>query len=224
MDYSERVPDAVVRRLPGYYRHLRELETAGLMRLSSRALGERMGLTASQIRQDINYFGDFGQQGYGYHVPSLRRCIGQILGVDREHRMVIAGAGSIGTAVARYPAFQADGFRLVALFDIDERRIGMTIAGAPVLHIDDMKHFLPGKDIEILVLATPPGCAQQIVDVAAAYGIRAVWNFVPIDLSVQESIELANVRLTDSLFALSFRLHEREVRAQTNPAWVKESE
>jgi len=218
----ERVPDAVARRLPGYYRHLRELEAESITRLSSQALGERMGLTASQIRQDINCFGGFGQQGYGYHVPYLRRRIGQILGIDKNHNMIIVGAGNIGLAVAHYQAFREEGFRVLALFDIDPKRIGQTVQGPQVLPLSDLKGFLAAHMIDILVLATPADSAQAIVDLCAASTLRAIWNFAPIDLNVPETMEVANVHLSDSLMALSFRLHEREVMGQDIPRWVQE--
>lgn len=224
MEHTERVPDAVARRLPGYHRHLRELEEEGVVRLSSQALGKRMGLTASQIRQDINCFGGFGQQGYGYHVPDLKRYVEQILGLDTTHRMVIAGAGSIGTAIAHYQAFRREGFHILALFDTDPARIGQMIGGAPVLPAGDMDEFLLAHPIDILLLATPVESAQDIASLAVKRGVRAIWNFAPIDLSVPATVEVANVHLSDSLFALSFRLHEREVRAQENSTWVKETE
>lgn len=224
MEHTGRIPDAVARRLPGYYRHLRELEAEGVSRLSSQALGKRMGLTASQIRQDINCFGGFGQQGYGYNVPNLKRYIEQILGIDKQHAMVIAGGGNIGMAVAQYPTFQNAGFYVQAIFDIDAKKIGTHVQNAPVLSIAEMDAYLAGHAIDILVLATPPTSAQRIADLACARGVRSIWNFAPVDLKVPETVELANVHLSDSLMALTFRLHEREVRKQENPKWVKETE
>lgn len=222
MEQKERIPDAVARRLPGYYRNLRELEAEGILRLSSQALGERMGLTASQIRQDINCFGGFGQQGYGYHVPNLKRRIGQILGIDKPHRVVIVGAGNIGLAVAQYPSFRNEGFRVHALFDVDPARIGMAVQGAKVLPLSDLAGFLAAQPVDILVLATPSESAQDIADIASRGGVRAIWNFAPVDLTVPETMEITNVHLSDSLMALSFRLHEREVMGQEHPQWVQE--
>lgn len=222
MPRTERIPDAVVRRLPGYYRHLRELEAEGITRVSSQALGTRMGLTASQIRQDINCFGGFGQQGYGYHVPSLKKNIGQILGIDREHRVVIAGAGNIGRAVADYPTFRKEGFRIEALFDTDKARIGKTVRDAPIFSVDTLGEFLSKNPIDILVIATPAAAAQAVLDAAIAARVPALWNFAPVDLATPEWMEVTNVHLSDSLMALSFRLHEREVRQQDNPTWIKE--
>ena len=222
MDRNERIPDAVVRRLPGYYRNLRELETEGTTRLSSQALGERMGLTASQIRQDINCFGGFGQQGYGYHVPTLKQSIGQILGIDKTHSVVIAGMGNIGRAVADYPTFRNEGFRVDALFDIDPDQIGKTVRGVTVQDIRTLELYLLNHPTDIIVLATPAEVAQSILDTAAKGNVKAVWNFAPVDLVAPEWMEVGNVHLSDSLMALSFRLHEREVRQQDNPTWIKE--
>ncbi len=222
MERTERVPDAVVRRLPGYYRYLRELETEGITRLSSQALGERMGLTASQIRQDINCFGGFGQQGYGYHVPSLKLRIGQILGIDRSHQMVIVGAGNIGMAVANYPTFRGEGFTVEAMFDADPARLGKTVRGVPILSVDKLDTYLAEHRVDILVIATPGEAAQAILDRAAAAKVRAVWNFAPVDLTLPDWMVGNNVHLSDSLMALSFRMHEREVLAQETPEWTKE--
>lgn len=220
MSHSERIPDAVARRLPGYYRHLRELEAEGITRLSSQALGERMGLTASQIRQDINCFGGFGQQGYGYNVPLLKQSIGKILGIDKMHHVVIVGAGNIGRAVAEYPTFRNEGFRVDALFDVDAGNIGQKVRDATILPVDTLDEYLAAHPVDILVVATPAASAQDVVDRAARAGVPAVWNFAPVDLTVPEGMELGNVHLSDSLMALSFRLHERAVRRQENPTWI----
>ncbi len=222
MERTDRIPDAVVRRLPGYYRHLRELEEEGVLRLSSQALGERMGLTASQIRQDINCFGGFGQQGYGYHVPNLKKSIGQILGIDKTHEVVIVGAGNIGSAVAHYPTFRNEGFLVRALFDVEPARVGKQVAGIPILPFSDLSAYLLKKPPDILVIATPAESAQAVLDLAAAANVRGVWNFAPVDLAAPPWMEVTNVHLSDSLMALSFRLHEREVNARGEHIWIKE--
>lgn len=222
MEHHDRVPDAVVRRLPGYYRNLRELETEGITRLSSQALGERMGLTASQIRQDINCFGGFGQQGYGYHVPTLKRTIGQILGIDKEHHVVIVGAGNIGRAVADYPTFRNEGFRVGALFDNNPAIQREEVRGVPIQPTENLEAYLGGQSVDILVIATPAEAAQEILDQAIKAKVKAIWNFAPVDLSAPDWMEIGNVHLSDSLMALSFRLHEREVQQQEHPTWIKE--
>ncbi len=219
MHQRDRVSDAVVRRLPGYYRHLRELEAQGVLRLSSRALGERMGLTASQIRQDMNCFGGFGQQGYGYYVPNLKRRIGEILGVDTPHHMVIVGAGNIGRAVASYPTFRKEGFVVDALFDVDPALIGQVLQGVEVWPAGELRNYLAEHAVDIVVIATPADSARAVLDTAAEAGVRAVWNFAPVDLPAPDKMELGNVHLSDSLMALSFRMHERALMDEGGSGW-----
>lgn len=177
------VSDAVIRRLPGYYRHLRELESAGVEQISSQELGERMHLTPSQIRQDINCFGGFGRQGYGYKVSDLKMHIGEILGLDREHTEIIVGAGNIGCAIAKYPTFQREGFRPLAMFDNDPEKIGVPVGDIPVYSMEEMPNFLKENMPDIAVLALPRRVAQEALDKLYACGIRAVWNFAPTDLT-----------------------------------------
>ena len=204
------VSDAVIRRLPGYYRHLRELESAGVIQISSQELGRRMGLTPSQIRQDINCFGGFGRQGYGYNVSELREHIREILGVDREHRMIILGAGNIGRAIANYPPFAAENFSLLAMFDSDPARIGQTEGGLLIRDAAELESYLGAQPIDIAVLAVPAAAAQAMVDRLYEAGIRAVWNFAPTDLRHPEDMIVVNVHLSDSLQTLSYRLAHRE--------------
>ena len=158
------VSDAVIRRLPGYYRHLRELESAGVEQISSQELGERMHLTPSQIRQDINCFGGFGRQGYGYKVSDLKMHIGEILGLDREHTEIIVGAGNIGCAIAKYPTFQREGFRPLAMFDNDPEKIGVPVGDIPVYSMEEMPNFLKENMPDIAVLALPRRVAQEALD------------------------------------------------------------
>ncbi|MEG0767138.1 MAG: redox-sensing transcriptional repressor Rex, partial [Clostridia bacterium] len=212
MGNHEKISDAVVRRLPGYYRHLRELEHMGITRMSSQELGQRMGLTASQIRQDINCFGGFGQQGYGYNVPELKQRIGEILGLDKLYHMIIVGAGNIGRAVAHYPTFKREGFLVDALFDVDPALIGQQVGDAKIHALLDLPAYLQTQPVDIVVIATPDAQAQQVMDLAVAAGIRAIWNFAPVDLIAPEDVTVNNVHLSDSLIILSFRMHEREVR------------
>lgn len=201
-----RVSDAVIRRLPGYYRHLRELEAAGVMQISSQELGERMNLTPSQIRQDINCFGGFGRQGYGYRVSELKGHIGEILGLTREHRVIILGAGNIGCAVARYPSFSREGFHTIAMFDVAEDKVGTELDGIPVYHMDTLSDFLRENHVDIAVTALPKRAAQASVQVIYDGGVRAIWNFAPIDLTHPEDMLIVNVHLMDSLQQLSYRM------------------
>ena len=206
-----RVSDAVIRRLPGYYRHLRELEAAGVTSISSQELGERMHLTPSQIRQDINCFGGFGRQGYGYRVSELKGHIGEILGLDKEHRLIILGAGNIGCAVAQYPTFSREGFKTIALFDTQETKVGRSLGDIPVLHMDTLEEYVQTNVVDIAVLALPKRNAQDALDRLYKSGIRAIWNFAPADLNHPEDMLVVNVHLSDSLHILSYRMNEKEL-------------
>ena len=204
------VSDAVIRRLPGYYRHLRELEAAGVTQISSQELGRRMQLTPSQIRQDINCFGGFGRQGYGYKVSELKGHIGDILGLDRIHRVIIVGAGNIGAAVANYPTFSREGFETQAIFDVEESKIGKTMNGVTVRHMDDLEEYLAANPADIAVLALPAGVAQDTLDRLYESGVRAVWNVAPTDLNHSDDMIVVNVHLSDSLQILSYRMAHRD--------------
>ena len=204
------VSDAVIRRLPGYYRHLRELEEEGAVQISSQELGERMHLTASQIRQDINCFGGFGRQGYGYPVKELKEKLGEILGIDRKHRMVIIGAGRIGLAVANYPSFSREGFETVAMFDIDANKDCGNGKSVPVYGVDELEDRIPELNVSIAVLALPAQAAQVTLDRLYACGVRAVWNFAPVDLKHPEEMELVNVHLSDTLHILSYKMAQHQ--------------
>ena len=199
------VSDPVIRRLPGYYRHLRELELSGISQISSGELGRRMQLTSSQIRQDINSIGGFGRQGYGYPVHELKEHIRTIMDLNRKHRMVILGAGRIGNAVSDHPAFAREGFETVAMFDIDSA-LFREEGGIPVYSMDEMEARLPGMDASIAVLALPADAAQEALERVYALGIRAVWNFAPVDLKHPKDMAVVNVHLSDTLYTLSYRM------------------
>ena len=213
MAFKSRVSDAVVRRLPMYYRHLGELEKAGVVRISSQELGERMSLTASQIRQDINCFGGFGQQGYGYHVESLRQRIGQILGLQCEYHVVVIGAGNIGRAVANYAGFEKEGFSIQAMFDVSSTLIGIDVHGILVQPMDKIEGWLASHKVDIAVLAVPASVAQSIAETLVQGGVRGIWNFAPVDLVLPEGVSVNNVHLADSLHILSYRMNEKELFA-----------
>jgi redox-sensing transcriptional repressor len=200
------VSEAVIKRLPGYYRHLRELEAAGVIQISSQELGKRMHLTASQIRQDINCFGGFGRQGYGYSVSELKGHIGEIMGIDKRHSMVIIGAGNIGSAVARYPSFVKEGFETVAIFDKDPDKTDMQVAQLRVRHITKLDEYILSNPVDIAVLAVPVQNAQHMLDRVAALGIKAVWNFAPTDLKPPRGVVIVNVHMSDSLQILSYKM------------------
>ena len=200
------VSEAVIRRLPGYYRHLRELEAEGVQQISSQELGERMQLTPSQIRQDINCFGGFGRQGYGYSVGELKGHIAEILGLDRTHRMILVGTGNIGTAIANYAGFRRDGFETVAMFDADESKIGKTVAGIDVQDLNNLESYLAANPVDMAVLAVPVHAAQQTADRLVASGIKAIWNFAPTDINHREDVIVVNAHLTASIQILSYTM------------------
>ena len=204
------VSDAVIRRLPGYYRHLRELEAAGVTQISSQELGKRMQLTPSQIRQDINCFGGFGRQGYGYKVSELKGHIGDILGLDKPHQVIILGAGNIGGAVANYPTFSREGFETRAIFDVDPEKVGAELAGVTVSHMDTLEEYLQNNPVDIAIVALPAAVAQATLDRLYAQGVRAVWNFAPTDLNHPDDMIVVNVHLSDSLQILSYKMAHRD--------------
>ncbi|NLO84208.1 MAG: redox-sensing transcriptional repressor Rex [Clostridiales bacterium] len=200
------VSEAVIKRLPAYYRHLKELETEGVKQISSKGLGERMQLTASQIRQDINCFGGFGRQGYGYSVAGLREHIGRILGVDHTHAMIIIGGGNIGRAVALSDSFPANGFQTVAIFDNDQEKIGTGVGQLTIQDVSELKQYILENTVDIAVLAVPVSIAQELADELVTCGVAGFWNFAPIDLKLPEGISIVNVHLDEGLEILSFRM------------------
>ena len=191
MAYKSRVSDAVVRRLPMYYRHLRELEKAGVVRISSQELGERMNLTASQIRQDINCFGGFGQQGYGYNVPYLKNEIGKILGLDRDYHVIILGAGNLGHALANYAGFEKRGFVVSAVFDVSPDKIGKKIGHTMVYDMKDLEGYVKGHTVDIAALTLPKSIAPAVAKQLVQYGVSAFWNFAATDLNLPGKFDAA---------------------------------
>ena len=212
---ADYVSEAVIRRLPGYYRHLRELEAEGVTQISSKELGEMLHQTPSQIRQDFNAFGGLGRQGFGYEVRELRQRIGEVLGLNRGYRVIILGAGSIGTAVARYPTFAREGFETLALFDCDPERIGRNAGGAPVLDIAGLEDFLRTHTVDIAVLALPADAAQDAMRRLEAGGVPAVWNFAPVNLQYESGrMDVVNVHLSESLQVLTYKMARRAEAGQ----------
>ena len=203
-----KISDAVIRRLPRYYRQLKELEQEGIEKISSLRLSRKMNVTASQIRQDLNCFGGFGQQGYGYNVIELRRKIAQILGIDKKYTMVIVGAGNIGQALASYGQFVSEGYDILALFDTRAELVGREVGGVKVLHADEMEEFVCGHAVEIAVIATPEKAAQAVAEKLAKYNVSAIWNFAPVDIVI-EGVVVENVQLTDGLMAMTYKLGQK---------------
>lgn len=206
---------AVVRRLPRYHRYLEELLKNDVKRISSRELSEKMGVTASQIRQDLNNYGGFGQQGYGYNVEELYNTLTKILGLDKTYNTIIIGAGNLGQAIANYTNFERAGFNLKGIFDINPRLFGLKIRDIEIMDIDKIEQFVRTNNIDIGILCIPKDNAQYMADMLVKAGIKAIWNFSPIDIIVPDDVILENVHLSDSLFTLSYRLNEDEIIKKT---------
>lgn len=205
------ISQAVIRRLPRYYRYLGDLLENEVERISSNDLSKRMNVTASQIRQDLNNFGGFGQQGYGYNVKYLHTEIGKILGLNNTHNFVIIGAGNLGQALANYVSFEKRGFVVKGLFDVNPRLEGMTIRGIPIRKMDELKSFIKDNNIEIAVLTIPKDKAIEVADMLVDTEIRGIWNFAHTDLKLPKHIIVENVHLSDSLMSLSYRIgHQGE--------------
>ncbi len=199
---------AVIRRLPKYHRYLKELLDRDIKRISSKELSKIIGFTASQIRQDLNNFGGFGQQGYGYNVEDLYAEISKILGLTRPYNVVIVGAGNLGQALANYTSFDRLGFKLQGMFDINPKLVGLKVNGVPVMDMDDFDQFVNDNDIEIVYICTSRTGAQDVADRIQKTPIQAIWNFAPIDLKVNDSVIVENVHLIDNLLTVSYFLKE----------------
>ena len=207
---KQNVSDAVIRRLPRYYRYLDDLHLKGSVRISSSTLGEKMGITASQIRQDLSCFGEFGQQGYGYNVDELRTEIGHILGVDEEHRIIVVGVGNLGRALIQNFHFADAGFLLEAAFDVSPALVGGEVAGVPILDAVRLERFIPEHKPDVAVLTVPQAAAQQTADRLMRLGVRGFWNFTNVELSSEvENVRFEDVHFADSLLTLSYRITER---------------
>ncbi len=210
MTDERQISKAVISRLPRYYRYLGELMEEGIERISSNELSARMKVTASQIRQDLNNFGGFGQQGYGYNVKYLYTEIGKILGLDRCHNFIIIGAGNLGQALANYASFERSGFILKSLFDVNPRLEGVTIRGIPVRMVDELEDFLKNNDIEIAALTLPKSKAIEVADILVDNGVKGIWNFAHTDLSLPKDVVVENVHLSDTLMKLSYNLCQQD--------------
>lgn len=206
MDQKD-ISQAVIGRLPRYFRYLGELRDNGVERISSQELSVRMKVTASQIRQDFNNFGGFGQQGYGYNVEYLYNEIGKILGLDKTHKFIIIGAGNLGQALGGYINFERRGFIFSGIFDINPEVVGKDVRGIKVRSMDDMDDFIKENDIDIAVLTLPKAGAVEVAERLARNGIKAIWNFAHVDLHLPADIQVENVHLSDSLMKLSYNLN-----------------
>ncbi|MCC8014305.1 MAG: redox-sensing transcriptional repressor Rex [Eubacterium sp.] len=200
------ISTAVIRRLPRYYRYLESLLDSGINRISSKALAKRMNLTASQIRQDLNNFGCFGQQGYGYNVELLYNEIRKILGLDKTYNMIIVGAGNIGQALLNYINYQKRGYNFVGVFDKNPKLIGLNIRGIEISDIDTLDDFLKKTKVDIAVLTLPGNNAEEIIETIIENGVKGIWNFSHMSINPPDDVVIENVHLTDSLMTLTYKL------------------
>ena len=204
------ISDAVIRRLPRYYRHLTDLQNRGIVRISSQSLGQEMGITASQIRQDFSCFGEFGQQGYGYNVEELRSEIGHILGVDNDHHIILVGVGNLGRALLNNFAFAQNGFVVGAAFDVNPSIFGTQINGVPVHSMEQLDQYIRDHRVDVVVLTVPQAVAQSTAVHLIDLGIRGFWNFTNVELvSNQPDVKFENIHFADSLLTLSYRISNR---------------
>ena len=201
-----KVSNAIIRRLPRYRRYLGYLQTKGIKKVSSNELSEMIGYTASQIRQDLNTFGEFGQQGYGYEVDRLYKEINKILGLDREYKTVVVGVGNLGQAITNYTYYYKIGINIIGLFDANPRIVGNVINDVEVLDVADLEEYCKREKIDIGIICVNRENAQKVADSLVSGGVKGIWNFAPIDLEIPEGIALESVHLSDSLHALSFMI------------------
>lgn len=204
---EKEISQAVIGRLPRYFRYLGELRDDGVERISSQELSELMKVTASQIRQDFNNFGGFGQQGYGYNVEHLYKEIGKILGLDKTHKFIIIGAGNLGQALGNYMNFERRGFIFSGMFDLDPELVGQTIREVMVQPMENLECYIRDNNIDIAVLTIPKTSAVEVAEKLAQNGIKAIWNFAHVDLNVPQGIQVENVHLSDSLMKLSYNIN-----------------
>lgn len=207
---QKKISTAVIKRLPRYYRYLGELLEKDVVRISSKELSEKMNVTASQIRQDLNNFGGFGQQGYGYNVEYLYTEIGKILGLDRKYNLIIIGGGNIGQALAKYTDFERRNFFVQAIFDVNPELNGKKVRGIPIYMMDTLEQYIKEHTVDIVALAIPKAQTVEVGAELERLGVKAIWNFAPTELVVSKDIIVENVHLTESLMRLSYRLNAED--------------
>ena len=208
MEKSKNISMAVIKRLPKYHRYIGELRKNDVDRISSKELGEKIGFTASQIRQDLNCFGDFGQQGYGYNVKELYNEISTILGLNKGYKAVLIGAGNIGQAVANYTRFNDLGVSIDTIFDVNPKLVGIKIRDVEIKDIDELELIIEEQKIDIGIICVPRKNTQDVADKLVKGDINAIWNFAPVDLVVPKDVKVENVHLSESLMTLIYLLNE----------------
>lgn len=216
MTTEPKISRAVIRRLPKYYRYLGEVYDSGVKRISSKELSKIMNITASQIRQDLNNFGSFGLQGYGYNIELLYAEIGRILGLDKSHKLVVIGCGHIGQAIMNYQSFSSRGFVFTAAFDNDPNIIGTKINGVEVLDVKDLEKYLSENEVDIVCLTLPKCDFKDIINIINNSSVTGVWNFTNMEINFREGIQTENVHLMDSLMTLSYRIDEDDIIKRYN--------
>ncbi|MDY2987452.1 MAG: redox-sensing transcriptional repressor Rex [Peptoniphilus sp.] len=202
---KNKVSETVIRRLPIYHRMVSDVVSKGIERISSQELSRLTGFTASQIRQDLNNFGGFGQQGYGYNTEALKQEISEILGMNHAYNTVVVGAGRLGMAIADYEGIKNSGFKIIALFDNDKEKIGKDVSGVSILDIKNLEEFIKTNKVEVAVITVPKNAAVDVIYKLASLGIKGIWNFAPVDVAVEGPV-IENIRINDSLFKLSYYL------------------
>ena len=206
---SKNISPAVIKRLPRYYRYLGDLLKSRIDRISSKELSERMQVTASQIRQDLNNFGGFGQQGYGYNVEYLYNEIAKILGLDKDYNLIIVGAGNLGTAITNYTDFAKRGFYVKQVFDIKPELIGKKIGDIEILGMDSLPDYIKNNQVDIAAITVPKEMATETAAKLVKCGIKAIWNFAPVDLRLPKDVIVETIHLSDTLMRLSYSLKNK---------------
>jgi len=217
MKENSKISSAVIKRMPRYRRYLKDLRKKGVDKISSGEFSSLIGYTASQIRQDFNNFGGFGQQGYGYNVTALYNEINSILGLDKEYKMVIVGAGNLGQAIANYTHYYKSGFVVTGIFEINPRLIGIKINDIEVLDYEYLSEYVREQKTDIGIICTTMDNAQEVSDRLSEAGVKGIWNFAPIDLQAPEEVAMENVHLSDSLHSLAYHINKRKNQEQPFP-------
>jgi redox-sensing transcriptional repressor len=209
---EKKISSAVIKRLPRYYRYLSDLMQMGISRVSSRDLSLRMGITSSQVRQDFNCFGGFGLQGYGYDVELLKDELCKILGLSTLFNLIIIGAGSLGQSLAKHSNFEKRGFKVIGIFDINPNIIDHKIKDIEIMHLDKLSEFTKNNQVDIAVITVPNVHAHEVVGLVTSLGIKGVWNFAPIELTVPADVVIENIHLSDSLMVLGYNIIENRMK------------
>lgn len=210
MQKDKIISNTTIKRLTKYYRYIEELDSNNISIVSSHTLGKLMDISPSLIRQDFNAIGEFGRQGHGYCIKTLKEVISKFLGIDKPHNMIVIGAGNLGQTLANYSGFTKLGFEIKALFDINPKLIGMKINNIDIIDLDHLKSFIQDNNIEIGILCVRKHCVQEMTDILVDAGIKGIWNFSTIDIDVPEHVKVENVNFSNSLFTLSYLMKDKD--------------